>query len=117
MRFSKLAAAAALATVVLGTAAAPAMAATAYASDKITIFAGPTDDYSRILGMLQAGEVVTIDRCNVEGTWCRVFHSGPTGWVLASYLIGAQAKIDATPGRSIPDRAFDWNGGLDHVRR
>ena len=86
--------------------AAPAAAATARASDPIPIYTLPNDD-SRVVGVLQAGEVVTLDRCEASGIWCRVFHDGPTGWVLASFLIGAQAKIDATPGRSLTDPPFD----------
>jgi len=75
-----------------------AEAATARASDDITIFAVPRGDYSRVLGVLRAGEVVQLDTCDATGQWCRVIHDGPTGWVPASYLIGSQAKLDATPG-------------------
>lgn len=64
--------------------------------------------------MLQAGETVTIDRCSASGLWCRVFHDGPTGWVPASYLIGAAAKIDATPLRSLTTPAFDDRGHTNH---
>ena len=111
------AAATALALLGLAGAAAPAAAATAYASDKIPIFGVPADDYARILGLLQAGEVVKLDRCTADGTWCRVIHNGPTGWVLASYLVGAAAKIDATPGRSLTAQPFDQDADLGHVRR
>ncbi|HVX80307.1 MAG: SH3 domain-containing protein [Devosia sp.] len=107
-----LLAAAFLSALALASPVLPAEAATARASDKITIFAVPTDDYSRVVGLLQAGEVVTIDTCNAQGTWCRVFHDGPTGWVLASFLIGAQAKIEATPGRSLTAPWFSEDADL-----
>jgi len=110
---SRLLAVLALAAVSLAGIAAPAVAATAHASDRIPIYTLPNDD-SRLLGVLQAGEEVTLDRCNAQGTWCRVFHDGPTGWVLASFLIGAQAKIDATPGRSLTDPPFDQDEDLGH---
>ena len=70
---------------------------------RVSIYAGPSD-FTQILGKLNAGDVVKLDFCLPNGTWCRVLHDGPTGWVLASFLIGAQAKIDATPGRSLAGR-------------
>lgn len=100
MTSSRLLAALVLGATALAGFAAPASAATATASDKISIYELPNYQ-GRILGLLQAGEEVSLDRCNAQGTWCRVFHDGPTGWVLASYLVGAKAKIDATPGRSL----------------
>jgi len=100
MTSSRLLAALVLGATALVAAAPPASAADATASDKISIYELP-DYQGRILGLLQAGEEVSLDRCNAQGTWCRVLHNGPTGWVLASYLIGSRAKLDATPGRSL----------------
>jgi uncharacterized protein YraI len=99
---SRLLPALALSALAVAGFAAPASAGddVATATNKISIYELP-DYQGRILGLLQAGEEVRLDRCNAQGTWCRVFHDGPTGWVLASFLIGARAKIDATPGRSI----------------
>jgi uncharacterized protein YraI len=88
----------ALAGIALG--ALPASAATAQAIDPITIFSSP-HTYGQVLGKLGAGEEVTLDRCTADGTWCRVLHNGPTGWVPASYIIGASAKNDATTGRDL----------------
>jgi uncharacterized protein YraI len=116
MRIRRLAFAAFAATLAAAGAAGPALAASAYASGKITIFAEPNGNYAEILGMLQAGEVVTIDRCNFQGTWCRVFHAGPTGWVPASYLVGAQAKIEATPNRSLTSPPVNEDVDLGHTR-
>ena len=78
-----------------------ASAATAYASDKISVFSGPHVAYNEIIGLLQPGETVSIDRCTASGEWCRVFAAQVTGWVPASYLIGAAAKNDATPLQSL----------------
>ncbi|MEO8882752.1 MAG: SH3 domain-containing protein [Devosia sp.] len=84
----------------LGLSAGGAYAASARASDPIPIYDSPGG--SRLpIGRLVRGEVVQLDRCTPRGVWCRVIHNGPTGWVLASYLIGSAAKMEATPGRSL----------------
>jgi len=114
MKTTRLAATLAFGALSLLPLTGAAMAASAYASDKISIFAEPRNRANEIVGMLQAGETVTIDRCTASGNWCRVFHNGPTGWVPASYLLGAAAKIDATPLRSLADPSFDQ--GHDHIR-
>jgi uncharacterized protein YraI len=106
MTLRQIFAIAGLGILALGATAGPGFAATARASDPISIFEGPHTD-AHVLGRLEAGEEVTIDRCTTTGNWCRVFHDGPTGWVPASYLIGAAAKADATPGRSLTDPPFD----------
>lgn len=78
----------------------------AYASDNISIFMDPRNQSNEIIGLLQAGEQVTIDRCTASGKWCRIFHDGPTGWVLASYLVGAAAKNNETPLSSLTGSPF-----------
>ncbi len=115
MKLTHLATALAFGAISLLPLTGAAMAAGAYASDKISIFSLPRNRANEIVGMLQAGETVTIDRCTTTGSWCRVFHDGPTGWVPASYLIGAAAKIDATPLRSLASPPFDEQ--RDHTRR
>jgi uncharacterized protein YraI len=87
--------------LVLGTVPAMAQSTSAYASDKISIFERPLYRANEIVGMLLPGEVVTIQRCTADGKWCRVLSREPTGWVPASYLIGAAAKINATPLQSL----------------
>ena len=111
-----------LASLVLGGLAlvpltGPALATGAYASNKISVFEQPRSRSNEIVGLLWAGEPVTIDRCTASGRWCRVFHDGPTGWVPASYLIGAAAKTEATPLPSLTDPPFDQQKDLDHTRR
>ena len=88
------------AAAALGLTAANAYAASARASNTIPIYDAPGGIHLPI-GTLVRGEVVKLDRCTPRGVWCRVIHNGPPGWVLASYLIGSAAKMDATPGRSL----------------
>ena len=83
----------------------PAFAATARASDPITIYAGPGAFYAPV-GRLARNEVVKLSQCTPRGTWCLVTHNGPEGWVLASYLVGSAAKVEATPWRPIGGPSF-----------
>jgi uncharacterized protein YraI len=92
---------AAFGILALGTVPAMAQSTGAYASDKISIFAGPHYRANEIVGMLLPGETVTVQRCTADGKWCRVLSREPTGWVPASYLIGAAAKANATPLQSL----------------
>lgn len=94
-----------------------AAAAEAYASNRISVFELPRYEANEIVGMLRAGEAVTIDRCTASGLWCRVFAAGGTGWVPADYLIGAAAKAGATPLRSLTDPPFSDQTDLDRTRR
>jgi uncharacterized protein YraI len=77
-----------------------ASAATARASDPLTLYAGPGRDYAPI-GRLARDEVVRLAQCTPSGRWCLVVHNGPDGWALASFLIGSAAKVDATPWRPL----------------
>jgi Bacterial SH3 domain len=70
-------------------------------SEKISIWEMPRNRANEIIGLLQAGEIVTIQRCTVDGNWCRVISDQPIGWVPASYLVGSPAKADATPLRTL----------------
>ncbi|HTJ56362.1 MAG TPA: SH3 domain-containing protein [Devosiaceae bacterium] len=78
----------------------------AYASDNISIYELPRARANEIVGMLQAGEQVAIDRCTPSQKWCRVFHDGRTGWVPGSYLIGAATKNNETPLPSLTSPGF-----------
>jgi uncharacterized protein YraI len=80
--------------VALGVGAA--FAATARASDPLTLYAGPGRGYAPI-GRLARDEVVRLAQCTPSGRWCLVVHNGRDGWALASFLIGSAAKVDATP--------------------
>ena len=118
MHTRRFLASAALSLAVLAPLGQPALAATARASDPVQIYSAPHNT-STLLGVLTANEVVRLDRCTSDGIWCRVLHDGPTGWVLASFLIGAEAKIEATSGRSITDGPIDQDSdtGNHHHQR
>ena len=90
----------ALATAFFGASAAEA--ATARASDPLTIYAGPGYFYEPI-GKLARNAVVTLAECTPRGTWCRITDGG---WVLGSYLIGSAAKVEATPWRPLVNPGF-----------
>lgn len=81
-----------LAAMLLGT--APALAVPAEASGAVNVRSGPGTGYD-IVDQLVAGEDVDVVECNAAGTWCRIVHSGPDGWVSRSYL---DAPADAGDG-------------------
>lgn len=93
-----------------------ASAASAYASDKISVFSDPHVSANGIIGLLQPGENVQIDRCTASGAWCRVFAGHVTGWVPASYLIGAAAKNDATPLQSLTSPPVSEQNDANRIR-
>ena len=84
-----------LALALLAAAAAPALAESTarVKGGNIPVYAGPGYDYRKI-DTLPDGTVVTLDYCTRNGVWCQVTD---TGWVLASYLVGAAAKLEVTP--------------------
>ncbi len=79
-----------------------ALAATARASDPLTLYAGPGYAYAPV-GRLYRNEIVRLAQCTPSGRWCLVEHNGPDGWALASFLVGSAAKVDATPWRPLVD--------------
>ena len=100
----------------LGALPSAASAATAVVSDKISIFEQPRYQVNEIVGLLRAGEVVSLDRCTASGNWCRVLSNGqPTGWVLASFLVGSPAKVEATPLESLTLAPYDERKDLGHT--
>ncbi|MGN6102725.1 MAG: SH3 domain-containing protein [Devosia sp.] len=97
MRFHPLFAGAVFAAVAFLAPSLPAEAATARASDPLTIYAGPGSWYAPI-GRLPQGAVVTLAECTPRSVWCRIEGGG---WVLGSYLVGSAAKVEATPWRPL----------------
>ena len=71
----------AAALLLAGTAAS--FAASAYATGEVNVRRGPGTGYG-VVDQLYRGESVDVDGC--RGGWCRITHSGPDGWVSASYL-------------------------------
>ena len=77
-----------------------ASAATARASGTVVIRSGPGYAYP-VIGRLAGNESVSLSECTPSGTWCRIVHKGPNGWVLGSYLVGSAAKVQATPWKPL----------------
>jgi len=63
--------------------AGAALAEPGQATASVNVRSGPGVGYA-VLDTLYPGEGVDIQRCT--GGWCYVVHSGPDGWVSASYL-------------------------------
>lgn len=86
----------ALAIALSAALAGPALAqSTARASATLRIYAGPSHNYG-VIGRLKRNSVVTLNRCTRSGTWCQL-DDRRGGWVLASYLVGTPAKVEAAP--------------------
>ena len=88
--------------------ATPASAAEARATGDLPIRSGPGSWY-RVIGTLPDGTRVGLSRCTRQSRWCKIIYDdGPDGWVLGSYLVGAAAKMRATPPEFVdPFRMFD----------
>lgn len=65
-------------------AALPALAVDATATTWLNVRAGPGAT-NPVVDTLYPGEAVSVEECESNG-WCRIDHSGPDGWVNASYL-------------------------------
>ncbi len=70
-------------------------------------------DQSQILGMLQAGDRVHVNRCGPAGAWCQITEGPVTGWVQASALKAPEAAPMPPPGQQSPNSVcFTGFGGL-----
>lgn len=85
--------------------ALPAMAGEARSSAVLPVHAGPGNAYA-VIDRLAKNEVVEVVRCTYWGRWCYIEHKGPDGWVLASYLVGSAAKLEATPPKFLVNPFF-----------
>ena len=90
--------------------AAHAVEPTARVSGNIAVRTGPGTGYATI-GRLRDGDRVSLDYCTRDDRWCLV--SG-AGWVNASYLVGWNAKIPATPFGFIGGDTFRPYGDDDN---
>lgn len=78
--------------------ATAAMAIEAAATGTANVRTGPGTSYA-VVDTLSPGEVVDVVECTAAGTWCRIFHEGPDGWVARS-LLGAPGSA-GTPGSNV----------------
>ena len=89
----------AVAALLSTTLAASALEAAATAA--VNVRSGPGTSYG-VVDTLHPGEIVDVTECNASGNWCRIFHTGPDGWVSRSYLgapsgsSGAQVQLGIT---------------------
>ncbi len=97
-----IAAAAAVTTFIISTAAA--MAVPAQATAAVNVRTGGGTSFA-IVDQLYAGEAVDVVQC--EGGWCYVQHDGPDGWVSGNYLTNAApANPPSNPPSNTPDCGF-----------
>ncbi len=92
--------------------ASTALAVEAAAKSAVNVRTGPGTSYA-VVDKLDAGEVVDITECAPSG-WCFVDHSGPDGWVAASFLVPADGSADeeeSPGGGSNPDCGFGFTVG------
>ena len=81
----RLAIIAAMALGLASLSAGAARAADAYTNTRVSMRAGPSSDYPRVM-TLNAGTPVTIYGCLQDYTWCDTSFQNARGWVAAPYL-------------------------------
>ena len=89
-----------------------ASAIEAAAKSAVNVRTGPGTSFS-VVDKLEADEIVDITECAPSG-WCFVEHTGPDGWVSASFLIPADEESDeeeSSGGGSNPDCGFGFSIG------
>ena len=101
---------AALAAASLVMSASAALALEAEAESAVNVRTGPGTGFG-IVDQLTAGEVVEITECS-PNNWCFIEHSGPDGWVSASYLTATsdEEEIEEGGGEN-PDCSFGFTVG------
>lgn len=114
MRIHRLAAAIALGAGTLLLATGASLAVEAVAEAAVNVRTGPGTGFG-IVDQLTAGEVVNITECAPSG-WCFVEHSGPDGWVSASYLTAPEDEEEPAMEEGAgdnPDCSFGFTMGPD----
>lgn len=102
----------ALATAGLFALAGGASAMEAAAKSAVNVRTGPGTGFS-IVDKLEADEIVDVTECAPSG-WCFVEHSGPDGWVSASFLVPTDDESEdeeSSGGGSNPDCGFGFSVG------
>jgi len=89
----------------------------AVTTERVFLRDGPGLNFG-VIGTVNTGRTVDVERCNPEGTWCRVTTNSRRGWVVAQYLRVPQIQ---TPQQTTPPPAqaanpnsicFEGFGGL-----
>lgn len=97
-----------LATAAVAIAAVPghANAEAAYATDTVTVHAGPGPDYP-VVGTLAADEDVQIQACLEGRTWCDISAPAGRGWVSGDYLAYvSDGTIVASTATELPTTTY-----------
>lgn len=91
--------------------ASAALAIEAAAKAAVNVRTGPGTSFG-IVDQLTAGEVVEVTECAPSG-WCFIEHSGPDGWVSASYLTTAPGadEEDVEQSEDNPECSFGFTIG------
>jgi uncharacterized protein YraI len=82
-----------------------ALAVDATATTWLNVRAGPRAA-NPVVDTLYPGETVSVEECE-PGGWCRIGHSGPSGWVNSSYL----EPVTGSGGAPAPDCRFQLTLG------
>jgi hypothetical protein len=98
MAFGKHILGMATAFLALAFSAGSAWAVEAAATTGLNVRSGPGTSFV-IVDTLYRGEVVNVVECTAAGTWCRIEHAGPDGWVSRSYLTAPNGA--GTPGAPV----------------
>ena len=78
--------------IAMGTSATGAFALESSAITELNVRTGPGNTY-RVLGRLQAGDEVEVDRCAQNG-WCYVMGDDLEGWAYSKYLAADDDGFD-----------------------
>ena len=106
MNTARLTVVTASAALVLLSTAASAFAVSAFATTAANVRSGPGTGYA-VVDALATGEEVDVEGCN--GSWCKIQHVGPDGWVSKSLLAAGGYDAPApTPVPATPDLPFNF---------
>ena len=92
MSFSNIGSVFGLALAAIVVSGSSAFAVDAQALGNANVRSGPGTSFP-VVSTLHTGETVDVVECNAANTWCRIFHTGPDGWVARS-LLGAPGTAD-----------------------